>query len=93
MIQVIIYGIISGAFYGLAAIGLSLVFGVMGHLNIAHGSFIMLGGYCAYWFFQLLKIDPLISIPLVDDYTFYLSGPFSIRDFFPIWTNSLRVRR
>ena len=64
MIQVIIYGIISGAFYGLAAIGLSLVFGVMGHLNIAHGSLIMLGGYCAYWFFQLLGIDPVIAIPL-----------------------------
>jgi branched-chain amino acid transport system permease protein len=64
MIQVIIYGIISGAFYGLTAIGLSLVFGVMGHLNIAHGSLIMLGGYCAYWLFQLLNIDPLVAIPL-----------------------------
>lgn len=74
MLQVIIYGIISGAFYGLAAIGLSLVFGVMGHLNIAHGSFIMLGGYCAYWAFHLLKLDPLVSIPFVMAILFILGA-------------------
>ncbi len=65
MLQVIAYGIITGAFYGLAAIGLSLVFGVMKHLNIAHGSLLMLGGFSAYWFFHLLGIDPFVSIPLV----------------------------
>lgn len=65
MAQVIIYGIITGAFYGIAAIGLSLVFGVMHHLNIAHGSLIMIGGFAAYWFFHLLKIDPFVSIPFV----------------------------
>jgi branched-chain amino acid transport system permease protein len=65
MTQIIVYGIITGAFYGLAAIGLSLVFGVMRHLNIAHGSFLMIGGFGAYWFFQLLKLDPFVSIPIV----------------------------
>jgi branched-chain amino acid transport system permease protein len=63
--QVIIYGIITGAFYGLTSIGLSLVFGVMRHLNIAHGSLIMIGGFVAYWAFHLFKIDPIVSIPLV----------------------------
>jgi branched-chain amino acid transport system permease protein len=65
MIQVLAYGMITGAFYGLAAIGLSLVFGVMRHLNIAHGSFLMIGGFSAYWFFHLFRIDPFLSIPLV----------------------------
>ena len=65
MVQVIAYGIVTGAFYGLAAIGLSLVFGVMKHLNIAHGSFLMIGGFSAYWFFHLFKIDPFVSLPLV----------------------------
>jgi branched-chain amino acid transport system permease protein len=64
-VQVIAYGIVTGAFYGLAAIGLSLVFGVMRHLNIAHGSFLMIGGFSAYWFFHLFRIDPLVSLPLV----------------------------
>ena len=44
MAQILVYGLITGAFYGLAAIGLSLVFGVMRHLNIAHGSFISFNG-------------------------------------------------
>jgi branched-chain amino acid transport system permease protein len=65
MVQVIAYGIVTGAFYGLAAIGLSLVFGVMKHLNIAHGSFLMIGGFSAFWLFHLFKIDPFVSLPLV----------------------------
>lgn len=65
MAQVIIYGIITGAFYGLTSIGLSLVFGVMRHLNIAHGSLLMIGGFIAYWAFQLFNIDPFASIPMV----------------------------
>jgi branched-chain amino acid transport system permease protein len=65
MAQIIVYGVITGAFYGLAAVGLSLVFGVMRHMNIAHGSFLMLGGFAAYWIFHLLKLDPFVSIPLV----------------------------
>lgn len=63
--QAIISGLIIGALYGLAAIGLGLVFGVMKYLNIAHGSFIMLGGYASYWLFALLHLDPFISLPLV----------------------------
>ena len=65
MAQIVVYGIITGAFYGLAAVGLSLVFGVMRHMNIAHGSFLMIGGFAAYWLFHLLKWDPFVSIPLV----------------------------
>jgi len=65
MAQIVVYGIITGAFYGLAAVGLSLVFGVMRHMNIAHGSFLMIGGFAAYWLFHLLKLDPFVSIPLV----------------------------
>jgi branched-chain amino acid transport system permease protein len=64
MIQIIVYGVITGAFYGLAAVGLSLVFGVMRHLNIAHGSFLMIGGFVSFWLFHLFKIDPFVSIPL-----------------------------
>jgi branched-chain amino acid transport system permease protein len=65
MVQVIVYGIITGAFYGLAAIGLSLVFGVMRHMNIAHGSFLMIGGFGAFVFFESFQLDPLASIPLM----------------------------
>lgn len=63
--QAIVYGIIVGVLYGLAAVGLSLLFGVMKYMNIAHGSFIVIGGYLSFWLFKLWHIDPFISIPLV----------------------------
>ena len=63
--QLITYGITTGALYGLAAVGLALVFGVMKMLNIAHGSLIMIGAYAIFWAFSLVNLDPLISLPLV----------------------------
>jgi hypothetical protein len=51
--------------YGLVALGFGLIMGVMKFVNIAHGSFIIIGGYIAYWLFTLLGIDPYLSIPLV----------------------------
>lgn len=63
--QSFVNGIMIGALYGLAAIGLSLIFGVMRILNIAHGEFLMLGGYLAFWMFTLNNIDPFLGLPLV----------------------------
>ena len=64
-IQVLVYGIWLGVFYGLVTIGLALLFGVMKYLNIAHGSFMMIGAYASYWLFTLWHVDPILSIPLV----------------------------
>jgi branched-chain amino acid transport system permease protein len=50
--------------YGLAAVGLSLVFGVTKFLNVAHGELLMFGGYASFWLFTLLGVDPFASIPL-----------------------------
>jgi branched-chain amino acid transport system permease protein len=52
-----------GALYGLAAVGLSLVFGVTKFLNVAHGEFLMLGGFASFWLFTLWKVDPFVSLP------------------------------
>jgi len=62
--QTLVYGVLVGALYGLAAVGLSLVFGVTDILNVAHGEFLMLGGYASFWLFNLLGVDPFASIPL-----------------------------
>lgn len=43
--QILIYGAISGAVYALLAVGFTLIFGVAGIVNLAHGSFFMLGAY------------------------------------------------
>jgi len=63
--QVLVYGITTGALYGLAAVGLALVFGVMKMLNVAHGSLLMIGAYAVFWTFSFFHIDPVLSLPLV----------------------------
>jgi branched-chain amino acid transport system permease protein len=65
VIQVLLIGVIVGALYGLVALGFGLIMGVMKFVNIAHGSFVILGGFICYWIFTLLHIDPYLSIPLV----------------------------
>ncbi|MBI1736393.1 MAG: branched-chain amino acid ABC transporter permease [Candidatus Rokubacteria bacterium] len=63
--QQIVLGLLIGGLYGLAAAGLSLVFGVLKVLNVAHGELIMLGGYAAFWLFALAGLDPFASVALV----------------------------
>jgi len=63
--QQLVLGLMIGGLYGLAAAGLSLVFGVLKVLNVAHGELIMLGGYGAFWLSSLLGIDPFASLLLV----------------------------
>ena len=65
VLQTLINGILVGALYGLVALGLGLLMGVMKFLNIAHGTFIILGGYISFWLFTLWGIDPFLSTPLV----------------------------
>jgi branched-chain amino acid transport system permease protein len=63
--QNLIFGALTGAIYGVAAAGLSLVFGVLRVLNVAHGELIMLGGYITFWMFASYRLDPFLSIVLV----------------------------
>ena len=60
--QLLLFGIFVGALYGVAAVGLALVFGVMRILNVAHGELLMLGGYVSFWLFALWRVDPFLSL-------------------------------
>lgn len=64
-LQAVINGILFGAVYATIGIGFSLVWGVMNIINVAHGSFIMIGAYLSYTLYTVLGIDPFLSIPLV----------------------------
>src|SRR3989475_7990435 len=64
-LQPLVLGLLLGGLYGLAAAGLSLVFGVLKVLNVAHGQLIMLGGYGAFWLFALRGLDPFASLAVV----------------------------
>lgn len=65
VLQVILIGILVGGLYGLVALGFALINGVMRFINIAQGSFIILGGFICYWMVTLLHIDPYLAIPIV----------------------------
>ena len=61
--QIIVNGILLGGLYGLMALGMALVWGVLNIVNLAHGAFIMLGGYATYYLFTLAGIDPFVALP------------------------------
>ena len=67
--QLLVSTILLGGIYALIAVGLTLIFGVMRVVNFAHGEFLMLGMYLAFWAFALLHLDPyvtlVVSLPLI----------------------------
>lgn len=63
-LQTLVFGVFVGGIYGIAAMGLALVFGVLKMLNIAHGELLMLGGYVSFWGFATWGIDPFVSLAL-----------------------------
>jgi branched-chain amino acid transport system permease protein len=65
IIQAIINGIMSGSYYGLAALGLTLIFGVIKVINFAHGSLLMVGMFTAYWIVILTGWNPYAALFLV----------------------------
>jgi len=61
--QLLIHGVMLGGLYGLLALGLNLVFGVMRVINFAHGELVMLGGFFTFWGYTTLGIHPLVALP------------------------------
>lgn len=70
--QIYLNGLLLGGFYAVVALGLSLTFGVMKVLNLAHGEFMILGSYITFWVFTLLGIDPFLSIIVVVPALFFV---------------------
>lgn len=62
--QTILNGVLQGGVYAAAAAGLSLIFGVSGILNAAHGELVMLGAFTTYWLFKPYGVDALLTLPI-----------------------------
>ena len=54
-----------GLLYGLIAVGLALIFGLMDVVNFAHGEFLMIAMYATFCLFAFFAIDPVLAAPLV----------------------------
>jgi branched-chain amino acid transport system permease protein len=65
VIQLLINGVLFGTMYGIAAIGLSLIFGTMRIMFLAQGNVIIFFAYICFFAFQLLGIDPYLSLVIV----------------------------
>ncbi len=63
--QVLINGVLLGCMYGIAAIGLSLIFGTMRIIFLAQGAVMILAAYCIYWMATLSPINPFFGFLLI----------------------------
>jgi len=75
-VELLLSGLVTGLFlgglYALSAFGLSLVYGVMGLVNLAHGDFMILAAFLSFSLTGVLHLDPLVSLVLVSPCMFVL---------------------
>lgn len=64
-LNVAVSGLLTGLIYGLSALGLSVIFGVIRIVNFAHGEMMVVGMFLTLVIFRRLGIDPLLAIPIV----------------------------
>jgi branched-chain amino acid transport system permease protein len=62
IVNPLVIGIMIGGLYALIALGLSMVFGVMKLINLAHGDLVILGSYFTYFLLTTIGIDPILSL-------------------------------
>jgi len=74
-ITAVVTGILLGGLFAITALGLSLVFGVMRLINLAHGELLILGAYLAYQTNRWIGIDPLLSLLIIAPIVFIISFP------------------
>jgi len=61
-LNVVVQGVLIGLVYGLMALGLSVIFGVMRVVNFAHGEFTVIAMYAAFILFDKLGLEPLVVL-------------------------------
>ncbi len=76
IVQVLVNGVLFGTTYGIAAVGLSLIFGTMRIIFLAQGAFIIFFAYISYWLLTLLGIDPYLSLLIVIPVSLLLGSAF-----------------
>ena len=65
LLQALVSGLLLGGFYAVMVLGFSVIWGVMGVINLAHGEFLMIGAYIAWGLFRFFGLDPFASLALI----------------------------
>lgn len=63
-LQIVLSGILLGGLYACMAIGFSVIWGVTGLINLAHGSMILIGAYVTWWLHTATGVDPFLTLPV-----------------------------
>jgi len=88
----ILNGILMGSIYGLTAVGLTLIFGVLKVINFAQGAFLMSGLFTTYWFVKLTGTNPYLALLVVIPFT-YILGYYTQKIFInPVFESEKDVR-
>src|SRR5260370_31256676 len=74
ILEFLILGLVLGGIYALFAVGLTLIFGVLDIVNVAHGEFFAIGGYALYVAMVVLGLSPALGLVLAPARLFAL-GP------------------
>jgi branched-chain amino acid transport system permease protein len=73
LLQQLVLGLLLGGLYVSVALGFSLVWGILNIVNLAHGSFVIIGAYITWVLFSRLGVDPFLSLP-VDALVLFVVG-------------------
>lgn len=63
-LQIVLSGVLLGGLYACMAIGFSVIWGVTGLINLAHGALILIGAYITWWLHTRTGVDPFLTLPV-----------------------------
>jgi branched-chain amino acid transport system permease protein len=63
-VQLLVFGLLLGSIYGLVGLGLTMIWGVMDVINIAHGALMVVGMYAVWYAVASLGVPLLVAVPL-----------------------------
>jgi branched-chain amino acid transport system permease protein len=84
IIQTLIYGLLIGGVYGIIGVGMTLIMGVLGVMNLAHGQIMMVAMYITWVLWRYAGLDPYISIVIVVPVVFFLGEGISKYLLYPL---------
>lgn len=84
LLQLLVFGLLLGGIYALAALGLTMIFGVMDVVNFAHGSFLVLGMFASWWVSTTYGVSPFLTIAVSVGLLFVVGVALSVLTIEPI---------